>query len=156
MPPVPQHDELAEILPGTWIVRASNFPMWLSGERESPRFTYGLVAADPLTLDDDVSYVTKSGETKHIVGIDRWAHTGFVWRGKGLMRLLSSRWSVIGADDSRAVVAIRFEKTLATPAGIDILVRDGHDIDEVRTLVARNTEQFGLSAEDFASVTWLA
>ena len=82
-------------------------------------------------------------------------HDGFVWRGKGLLKVARSRWSVVGANDERTVLSIRFEKTLFTPAGLDILVRESTTVPELRSLVARNTEQFGLSAEDFASLTWL-
>jgi hypothetical protein len=155
MPSAPDDSDLAAILPGTWIVRSTNFPMWLTRERTSPRFTYTLLKEDPLTLRDDVSYRTVDGAEKHVLGTDKRSHDGFVWRGKGPLRVLRSRWSVIGADDDSTILAIRFEKTLFTHAGIDIIVREGVEVDELRSLVARNTEKFGLSAEDFASLTWL-
>ena len=155
MPTTPQYDELAKILPGVWNVRSTNFPMWLTRERKSPRFAYDLVSENPLTLRDDVSYFTADNAEKHIVGTDKWAHDHFVWRGKGPLKIARSRWAISGTNDDQTVVAIRFEKTLFTPAGIDILVREAVEIDELRSLVARNTEQFGLSAEDFASLTWL-
>jgi hypothetical protein len=47
---------LADILPGTWRVEATNFPMWLTGKRLDPTLTYALVSRDPLVLADDVSY----------------------------------------------------------------------------------------------------
>jgi len=147
--------ELATILPGTWNVRATNFPMWLSRERKSPAMTYTLLTESPLTLRDDVSYFTRDNVEKHIIGTDKKAGAGFVWRGKGRLRLFSSRWAVIGANDDASVLAIRFDKTLATAAGIDIIVREGSEPRELRSLVARGTEMFGLTAEDFASLTWL-
>lgn len=147
--------DLTAILPGSWNVRSTNFPMWLNKERLSPRFTYTLLKESPLTLTDDVSYFTTDNVEKHVLGTDRLAGAGFVWRGKGLLKPFSSRWQVIGANEDATVLAIRFDKTLGTPAGIDIIVRDGKDPDELRSLVARNTEKFGLTAEDFASLTWL-
>jgi hypothetical protein len=155
MPTAARDLELATILPGTWNVRATNFPMWLNRERKSPAFTYTLLTESPLTLRDDVSYFTRENVEKHILGTDKLAGAGFVWRGKGRLRLFSSRWKVIGANDDASVLAIRFDKTIGTPAGIDILVRDGVEQPELRSLVARATEQFGLTAEDFASLTWL-
>ena len=155
MPLVPLEFDPAQLLPGTWRVNATNFPMWLSGDRLSPRFTYGVIATDPLALSDDVSYTTAEGEEKHILGTDKWANGVFTWRGKGLLAIAKSRWSVIGMSTDAAVVVIRFERTRVTPAGIDILVRDGVSRPELRTFIAHNAEKFGLSAEDFASLSWL-
>ena len=155
MPTTPTASDLATILPGTWNVRSTNFPMWLTRERTSPRFTYSLISEDPLVLRDDVSYRTTDDAEKHVLGTDKWAHDGFVRRGKGLRRLATTRWSISGMNEAGTVVAVRFEKSLGSPAGIDILSRKGVVVDELRSLVARNTGKFGLSAEDFASLTWL-
>jgi hypothetical protein len=155
MPSAPNDSDLAAILPGSWVVRSTNFPMWLTRERISPRFTFTLLKESPLTLRDDVSYGTVDGGEKHVLGVDRWTGDGFVWRGKGPLGMLRTRWSIVGTNDASTVLAIRFHKTVLRHAGIDILVREGVEIDELRSLVARNTEQFGLSTEDFASLTWL-
>lgn len=128
--------------------------MWLSGERRSPKFTYGLVSSSPLVLTDDVSYQTVAGEEKHILGKDTHSRGRFVWRGKGLLGVVSSKWSVVGARKDGSVLAIRFEKTIATPAGIDILVREDADVD-ARAIVAGASEGFSLTPEDFASLSWL-
>ncbi|MFD0525847.1 hypothetical protein [Paractinoplanes durhamensis] len=73
----------ADLLPGRWRVLATTFPMWLSGRRLRPIFTYELLSDAPLTLRDVVGYQTRSGATKTITGIDRFdAGTGvFTWRG---------------------------------------------------------------------------
>jgi len=155
MPTMLQPTELATILPGVWNVRSTNFPMWLTRERTSPRFTWALTSESPLALRDDVSFSTSDNQEKHVVGTDKWAHDHFVWRGRGLRKIARSRWSVIGANDEQTVLAIRVDRTLFTPPGIDIIVREGVEIDELRSLVARGTERFGLTAEDFASLTWL-
>ncbi|WP_411698483.1 hypothetical protein [Conyzicola sp.] len=155
MPTTPHASDLAAILPGVWNVRATNFPMWLTRERKSPRFSYDLVSENPLTLRNDVSYFTADNQEKHVLGTDKWADDHFVWRGKSLLKLARSRWAVSGKNDASTVLAIRFDKTAFTPAGIDVIVREAVEIDELRSLVARNTEQFGLTAEDFASLTWL-
>lgn len=155
MPTTPTDSELATILPGSWLVRSTNFPMWLTRERSTPRFTYTVVGDNPLALRDDVSYLTTDNQEKHVLGVDKWAHDGFVWRGKGPLRFVTSRWAVAGLNEEQTVIALRFQKTLFTPAGIDIITREGVVVDELRSLVARNTDRFGLSAEDFASLTWL-
>jgi len=147
--------ELHHFLPGTWTIQATNFPMWLNGSRLNPRFTYTVLTPEPLSLTDDVSYTTAEGEEKHILGVDKEHANGFTWRGKGLLKLVASHWSVTGANPEGTVLAIHFEKTRLTPAGIDIIVREGITVPELRTLVVRNSEHFGLSAEDIAKLTWL-
>lgn len=148
-------DTLARILPGSWTVAATNFPMWLTGERISPRFSYELVGEHPLVLSDDVSYVTADGQQKHIIGQDTWRDDRFTWRGRGLLKLFASRWAVSGFNAEASIVVIHFSPSLATPAGIDVVVREGVEVLELRATIARATEEFGLSPEDFGSLTWL-
>ena len=155
MPPALDERTSADLLPGAWSIAATNFPMWLTGERREPRFSYELLSADPLVLGDEVTYRTVEGEQKRIIGKDTWKHGEFVWRGKGLLKPFASHWHVAGAADDGTVLVIRFEKSLATPAGIDIVVREGTSHPELRKAVARGTEDFGLSPEEFASLTWL-
>ncbi|MGV8852199.1 MAG: hypothetical protein ACOH1M_06500 [Rhodoglobus sp.] len=146
---------LAAKLPGTWSVAATNFPMWLDGSRHNPEFTYDIVGGAELTLADTVSYLTSSGETQTIVGTDRLRGDEFVWRGQGWLKLLTSRWQVVGADDAFDIAVIRFARSRLTPAGIDVVVRTTASVPSVRSAVAHATEQFGISAEEFASLTWL-
>ena len=151
----PDEHQLAELLPGRWKVVASNFPMWLRGERTDPTFTYEVLGTGPLVLRDDVSYVDAEGQTKHVLGVDRWTGNGFRWRGKGLLRLAKSDWTVPGVSKAGTIAAVRFAKSLVSPAGIDIIVREGVDLPEPRAIVATESTRFGLTAEDFASLTWL-
>ncbi|MEV8253794.1 hypothetical protein AB0O95_07490 [Rhodoglobus sp. NPDC076762] len=147
---------LAAKLPGTWSVVATNFPMWLDGTRHNPEFSYELVAGDGLILDDTVSFTTSGGEAKTILGTDRLQGDEFVWRGQGWKRIVSSRWQVVGADDNFNTLVIRFSRSRLTPSGIDILTRKGFGNPAVRSAVAHATDSFGLSAEDFASLTWMS
>ncbi len=146
---------LADVLPGTWTIQATNFPMWLTGERVEPRFTYGLVSEQPLVLSDDVSYV-EGDEEKHILGQDIWNGEEFVWRGRKLLRLFASHWSVAGISEDGTIAVVRFSKSLATPSGVDVIVREGKRHPELRATIAHATEEFGLSPEEFGSLTWLA
>jgi hypothetical protein len=129
--------------------------MWLTGEYFEPRLAYEVVGEHPLVLTHDVSYRTADGDEKHMVGRDRWDHDGFRRRGKGLLGTFGSRWTVSGASADGTIAVIHLSKSLATPAGIDVLVRDGVQVPELRATVARATEEFGLSPEDFGSLSWL-
>jgi hypothetical protein len=150
------HSALGDILPGTWVIAATNFPMWITGERSQARFTYELIGREPLVLSDEVSYLNADGEAKKIVGRDTWRDDGFVWRGTGWLKPFASSWSVGGVSDDGSIAVIRFSKSLATPAGIDIVVREGSHRPDVRAIVAQSTDHFGLSPEDLGSLTWLA
>lgn len=108
-------------LEGTWHIVATTFPMWLSGKRLDPTFTY--TRRDDV-LEDDVAYVNPKGETKHIRGVDTpTGPASFEWRGNGLLRVLSSRWHVTHLSDDRSWAIISFDKTLFTPAGVDAITR---------------------------------
>lgn len=155
MPATIDETTLAAVLPGSWVVAATNFPVWLIGERFQPRFSYDIISEHPLVLSDDVSYLTVDGEEKHIVGRDTWDGDEFRWRGKGLVGLLGSRWSVSGTSADGTIAVLRFSKSMATPAGIDVVVREEAQVPELRATVARATEEFGLSPEDFGSLSWL-
>ncbi|MBC7724760.1 MAG: hypothetical protein H7146_08430 [Burkholderiaceae bacterium] len=151
---LPGAARLAEILPGAWRVRATNFPFWVTAQRRFPVFTYSLVSADPLVIADDVSWTTPDGATKHLLGTDRWTGDSFVWRGRGLKRLVRSEWMVVGASEDGNIAAIRVGRSSMTPAGIDVIERSGELITDTRAVVARSTAQFGFTPEDFASLTW--
>ncbi len=146
---------LTELLPGTWAIGATNFPIWLTGERLSPTFGYELVRSGPLVLRDTVSYRARDGKLKTIVGVDRLSGSGFTWRGRGLLVPFVSRWAVVGVAPDQSFVVIRFSKTRVSPEGVDIVAREGMDSLEIRALVAASTEDFGITAGEFASLTWL-
>jgi hypothetical protein len=122
---MPDQETLREVLPGSWRVLATTFPMWLSGRRLRPVFTYGLLSGDPLTLSDEVSYRTPGGTTKRIVGVDRFdpGSGAFTWRGRGLLAAFSSRWRIEHLSDDRELVVLSFARSLVTPAGVDVIGR---------------------------------
>lgn len=153
MPVPPDVTQLESALPGRWVVKATNFPMWLGSDRRDPVFEYELRHRDPLALHDVVHYTDSAGTAKTIVGTDKWSGSDFVWRGRGLLGLLASHWTVTFLEQD--VLALQFEKSMATPSGADIAVREGVDIPELRTHVAADPARFGLSLEQFASLTWL-
>lgn len=152
-----QFDDVAtlqQVLPGRWTVKATNFPMWLSGERREPTFEYVVLRDDPLTLGDEVTYTEPNGKTKSIRGVDRWNGTGFTWKMNGLRGLIvKSRWQVAGIR--QGLVVLRFDKSLVSPAGVDVIVGEGLDATELRSFIAADPASFGLTLEEFASLTWL-
>ena len=151
---------MADLLPGAWTIAATNFPMWLSGERREPRCEYGLISQEPLVLSDDVAYTVgsgkRAGEQKHILGRDTFQGDEFVWRGTGMLRFFTSRWRVGGVSDDGSIAVIHFTKTLGTPAGVDVIVRDGSSVPELRAIIAHATDDYGLTPEQFGSLSWLS
>ena len=150
---------LADLLPGAWIVAATNFPLWLSGQRRAPRLDYGLISREPLVLSDDVAFTMgpgkHEGKKKHILGRDAFKRDEFVWRGTGVLTLLTSRWRVTGVSDDGSIVVTHFTQSIGTPAGVNIIVREGAMQPEVRAVIAHATDDFGLTPEQFASLSWL-
>lgn len=145
---------LQQVLPGRWTVKATNFPMWLSGERRDPAFEYVMLRADPLLLADEVTYTEADGKTKSIRGVDRWNGVGFTWKMNGLRGMfVKSRWEIAGIR--QGLVVLRFEKSVVTPAGVDVIVAEGLDATELRSVIAADPSSFGLSLQEFASLTWL-
>lgn len=155
MPSAPDSTALAALLPGTWAVAASNMPKWLSGERINPTFTYEALDTEPLQFAEVVDYSEPDGTAKQVVGTDTWHHDRFVWRGKKWLRFAPTHWSVTGASEDGTIAVIRFSKSLSSHAGLDIIVRQGTDHPELRRTIAHESEAYGLSREDFASLSWL-
>ncbi|WP_067502047.1 hypothetical protein [Actinoplanes sp. TFC3] len=140
---------LRKTLPGQWRVLATTFPMWLSGRRLEPAFTYEPLPGEGLALRDTVSYRTRSGARKRIEGVDRFdAGSGlFTWRGRGLLKVLASRWRVVHLSDDRELVVLTFERSLVTPAGLDVIGRGAQDRPGGRPLP--------LPDEEIAGLRWL-
>jgi hypothetical protein len=112
---------------GTWHILLSTFPMWRGDDRENPRFHYGELPPEngAVALSDRVSF-HRGGKEREILGIDvqdAAQPNRFVWKGKGLLRLFSSRWAVEHLHPGGEWALISFEATLVTPAGIDVITR---------------------------------
>ncbi len=121
-------ENILTFLTGTWFICFSNFPMWTEGNKTNPTFNYEIIQNKQKlnVLSDDVRYL-KKGKEKSIKGIDTPSESdpnAFVWRGKGLLKLVSSEWKVALKDEERGEWAvIYFSKTLFTPEGVDIISR---------------------------------
>lgn len=140
-------NSLFHFLIGTWFVSYSNFPMWTHGNKMHPTFTYTPMQDRNGTelLFDEVHYLRK-GKRRSIKGYDRSdkkVHNGFVWKGKGALGFLRSRWQVLLRDETGSWAVIHFSKTLFTPAGVDILSRTPTipplELQKIRGLMAKDS-----------------
>ncbi|TDL24138.1 hypothetical protein BD410DRAFT_838200 [Rickenella mellea] len=140
---------------GKWHVTHSTLPLWKNKKNVTitytpipPTTTTGNPGppTEPRKFHDLVEYLPKSAssspDTKptRIEGIDTVlgpSGARFKWRGKGWLVVASSKWQVIAHGDGWAVTY--FEKTLFTPAGLDIYSRDGRGLEDafVEELVAK-------------------
>lgn len=101
--------------------------MWLKGDKTWPILSYA-PTEKPQVLLDVVEYM-QGARVKQIKGID-YSPKGnleFVWRGNGVLRLLKSHWRIEHICESAQWMILSFEKTLFTPAGHDIIVKEGVD-----------------------------
>lgn len=129
--------------------------MWLGGQRLVPTFTYEVKSSAPLVLKDTVGWKTTAGADKKLLGTDRWKHDEFVWRGRGMLALFASRWHVAGASEDGSILVIRFSKSIGTPAGLDVVIKEGADAANIRSAVATASDTLGLGHEEFATLSWL-
>lgn len=154
MQPFDDTAALARLLPGRWRVKATNIPLWLTGERRDPVLEYALVRESPLTLSDRLGFQDPEGKQKSVRGTDRWHGTGFTWRASGPAGLfVRGLWEVAGAQ--QGLVVIRFARSAASPGGVDVMVGEDVDATELRSTIAAAPASFGLALEEFASLTWL-
>ena len=120
-------ETLLNVLVGTWFICSTNFPMWTKGNKTNPAFNYTIIVKNDGSkiLGDNVGYL-KNGKSRSIKGFDhpdKKDSTAFIWRGKGLLGLLKSRWRVALLDPAHNWAVIYFSKTAFTPEGVDIISR---------------------------------
>ena len=144
-------EQLGKQLSGTWLIKGTTFPLWLSNKRNTPRITYRVLEKEPLKLLDLVEY-EKKGKTKQIKGVDYQREKDFLWRGNGPLKILKSRWGIVTIKGD--VLVIRFAPSLVTPSGVDILVREGAVIPDLAKRVVQHFAVFGLTAEEIRTIQW--
>lgn len=115
-----------DFLKGAWHVTHSTLPMWK--KNKNVVITYTPLESPPGAIDDLVEYVALDGnKQKSIEGIDKpdpAVEGAYNWRGKGWLKVASSHWEVLGyGEEDGGWVVTFFEKTLFTPAGIDVYAR---------------------------------
>ena len=95
---------------------------------------------EPVRFGDLVEYYSASAKPgskpSTIAGTDHTLGTGhFKWRGSGLLFVASAKWQVLGCstfegEGNHPWAVTFFEKTLFTPAGLDIYARTAEGIPE--------------------------
>ncbi len=114
-------------LHGDWHVRATSFPMWLNGRRQRPTISYAPGRRSGRDGLIDVVRYDQAGRSRSIRGFDHPlddSGTRFVWRGSGILFPFVSRWAIRAFDGDAGWMFITFDRTLLTPKGCDLLVRD--------------------------------
>lgn len=129
----------AEWYSGTWYVTHSSLPLWK--DKRNVTITYKLVDSSPNNaglVDDTASYQTLSSDkVKTVHGIDTPSAGNpgvFDWRGTGWLKVASSHWEFLGygdlVDEDSSWMVTYFQKTLFTPAGIDVYSRKKEGVSE--------------------------
>jgi hypothetical protein len=135
-------------LAGTWYIQLTNFPMWTKGNRTQPAFKYGLGNKNGHPgLTDEVSY-QKNGRKKFIRGFNTSNHeknTAFIWRGKGILSLLSSNWKILYFSEEEGWALIFFERTRFTPEGFDVITRQANPANATMHLIQQKLIEMELN-----------
>jgi hypothetical protein len=115
-----------DFLNGAWHVTHSTLPMWKSNRNVIITYT----PAEGCTggIHDLVSYNPLDSEKqKTIHGFDTpdaEVPASYKWRGKGWLKVASSQWEVLGhGDEDDGWVVTYFQKTMFSPAGIDLYAK---------------------------------
>ncbi|KAG8697800.1 hypothetical protein FRC09_007637 [Ceratobasidium sp. 395] len=164
---------------GKWHVIQSTLPLWKNRSDVTITYTPLVSAApsttpstDPIRFDDIVEYRSRSSpgsSRSKVVGIDtlqpapKGAPEGYrpagsyQWRGKGWLKIASSQWQVLGYDERAGWAVTYFSKTLFTPAGLDLYVRDPGSVskelvDEILKAAKGLGGEVGKLAEGFFEV----
>jgi hypothetical protein len=148
---------LRAVLPGTWRILATTFPLWRTRKRLPQTITYRLVPGEDLRLRDEVGYLTRSGRPRRMHGIDDYdPRTGrFIRHARGPLWPVRSRsqWSVEHISHDGELMAIMFDRSAFTPAGMDVL---GRGTESRPGLGARLAPvDIGLSGMEFTDLVWL-
>lgn len=120
-----------DFLTGTWHVTHSSLPLWKNKRNVNITYTPLRSTTGVTKIDDLVQYQgLSSDKIKSVHGIDTPApgnQGAWDWRGKGWLVIASSYWECLGfgtVDNGNQWVVTYFDKTLFTPAGIDIYSRE--------------------------------
>lgn len=144
-----------EWLQRTWSVSHSTLSMWRSAR--NVRITYAPLkshSGNPPRerVDDLVEYENLNGRggVKSVAGVDTAVKAGdgsvWVWRGKGLLSLVTSHWEILGWGESTLAdgsterwMVSWFAATMFTKEGLDILTdrREGTSKETVEGVMAK-------------------
>jgi hypothetical protein len=142
--------ELLKNLSGDWFIVYSNFPMWTKAKRRYPMLHYTIERREgEWGLTDSVTYL-RGHTKKYIHGFDNLTDKDtFIWRGSGMItKHLSSKWGVVYINPDGEWAIIRFEKTLFTPAGYDVISRNSLQSDTSTNQINQMLKRYSISSLD--------
>ena len=130
-----------EFLKGHWKITHSSLPLWKDKKNVTIDYTpLAPSSSGVVCIDDWTKYMTMSSSAvKSVHGVDTPSPNNpgaFDWRGKGWLKIASSHWELLGwgaveeLGDRGVWMVSYFQKTLFTPAGIDIYSRSERGLDE--------------------------
>jgi hypothetical protein len=128
LPPAVARFDGARFL-GTWFIIATNYGFWK--HRNHPTVTYGALPGEPLAMTDRLSFEARPLLGRRyrpdvLEGIDRQdGEPGrFLWRGKGLLRVIRSPWCVVAVGPAYDWAVTYFARSnVGTAGGVDIYAR---------------------------------
>ncbi|MBC7518857.1 MAG: hypothetical protein H7248_08275 [Microbacteriaceae bacterium] len=149
---------VVELLPGQWRVMATNRQYWLQRRRLAPTVDFTLIRKTPSALLGIFGWRVGKRLRHSRVRFRMDADGTLVSAGRIGGRL---RRTMAGASDDGAIVVLLVESAATlrrrreSPSeGIEVLLRVGELSEDLRASVARSATDFGLNAEEFASMAW--
>jgi hypothetical protein len=120
-------DVAPERLLGRWSIVATTLPFW-RGKRE-PAVTY--TQRPDGSWSDELTWRDGRGRERRLRGVDRAVAGGrFVWRGTGLLSILSSEWGFVAVAPDTTWCATWFARASfgVTPEGMDVYAREPSEV----------------------------
>lgn len=159
-PPANTAPPSTEWFEGKWYIVHTSLPLWHGKRNVGVTYTRLPSSSKVQKLDDLVTYqAIGSNKVKSVHGIDTPIQNlpgACLWRGKGLLKLTTSHWEILGhgelADGQQWAVTY-FAKTPFTAAGFDVYAREKEGLAEdvlqgiLSTIVALGSEEMNRLAE---------
>lgn len=146
--------ELARILVGRWQICGTTFNYWRTPSRQHPSVEYELVNGSPLELFETVRYTRTDKGDREFTAKSLWKGDHFVWQIPDEPRL-DSAFVISDTPATTDIVVAHFGTSGENDSWVNVLAREDMKPDEVRSLVARDTYSFELTADEFWRLTWL-
>lgn len=144
---------IADTLVGEWRIGASNISDWVNGARRDALFRFTKEQDSPLVMAEVQEFTTKDGKKRRVERTSRLVGGEFISKSGRIVGTMS-RWSVGGVDADRGIFVVRITDARGGQDGLIVLLRESAAVGELRSIIANKSVEFGLGAEDFASLSW--
>lgn len=155
MPTMLDEDSTAAVLAGTWQLGAANLTEWVDEGRSDPVFSFEVIGSEPLMVQEEQRFTTTDGKERVVTRTGVWSGKMMRSRSRSLLRNTVSNWCVSGVGRDGAFLILRTVTAGVAQDGLLVLTRLDAPPSGLRSAIASSAEQFGLAAEDFASLSWL-